>query len=101
MMDTSVVAAALAALAAITSAAFTWRSSMKATDTGERIALHQIEAGAYERARQSYEGALARMQAEIDRQGNQIHGLQRQVARLTRQVTQAGLVPAISVEEDT
>lgn len=107
-MDTSIVVAALAALAAVTSAIFTWRGARRATDSGERVALRQIEAGAYERARASYEGVLKTnegvlksMQTEMDRQAKQINTLQRQVARLSRQVRDAGLVPVTSSEDET
>lgn len=99
-MDTSVIVACIAAVAGVVSALFTWRGSRRATDSGERVAIAQIEAGAAERARQVYEGALGRMQAEIDRQARQINVMQRQIARLTRQVREAGLVPVTSSEED-
>lgn len=99
-MDTSIVVAALAALAAVTSAVFTWRAARRATDSTERVALRQIEAGAYERAKAFYEGTLTRMQAEIDRQARQINSLQTQVSRLSRQVRDAGLVPVTSSEEE-
>lgn len=99
-MDTSIVVAVIAAAAAVTSAVFTWKSSKRATDSGERVALRQVEAGAYERARQMYEGALTRMQAEIDRQARQILDLQRQLARLVRQMRAAGLEPVTSSEEE-
>lgn len=100
-MDTSIVVAALAALAAITSAIFTWRGARRATDSTERVALRQIEAGAYERAKEFYEGTLTRMQDEINRQAKQINVLQGQVARLSRQVRTAGLVPVTSSEDET
>lgn len=100
-MDTSIVVAALAALAAVTSAVFTWRASRRATDSSERVALRQVEAGAYERAKEFYESTLAGMQSEISRQAKQINSLQRQVSRLTRQVRDAGLVPVTSSEDET
>lgn len=63
--------------------------------------MRQLEAGAYERAKQFYEGTLTRMQAEIDRQSAQINVMQRQMSRLTKQVRDAGLVPATSSEDDS
>lgn len=98
-MDTALLVSIISAVAGLGSAAFTWRTSRRATDSGERVALAQIEAGAYARAQQAYEAALGRMQAELDRQSVQIDVLQRQVSRLIRQVRDAGLVPVTSSEE--
>jgi SMC interacting uncharacterized protein involved in chromosome segregation len=103
-MNTAVIVAAIGALASIAAAYFTARAATRAgqakADVDDRASVRQIEAGAAERARQVYEGALSRMQAEIDRQAKQINGLQRQVSRLSRQVRDAGLVPVSSSEED-
>ncbi|MFI6883354.1 hypothetical protein [Streptosporangium canum] len=104
-MDPTIIVAIIGGLAGAVSAVYTARSAGRASQTkseaDERAALRQIEAGAYERARQVYEGALGRMQNEIDRQAAQINALQRQVSRLTRQVREAGLVPVTSSEEDS
>ncbi|MEV6159431.1 hypothetical protein AB0L53_54775 [Nonomuraea sp. NPDC052129] len=104
-MDAGVIIAVISGLVGLASAAYTARSasrtSVAKTEADERVALRQIEAGAYERARQVYEGTLGRMQSEIDRQAAQINTLQRQVSRLSRQVRDAGLVPATSSEDDT
>lgn len=73
---------------------------MAKTEADERVALRQIEAGAYARAKEFYEGTLTRMQTEINRQAAQINAMQRQMSRLTKQVRDAGLVPATSSEDD-
>lgn len=104
-MDAGVIVAVISGVVGLASAAYTARSASRTsaakTDADERTAIRQLEAGAYERARQVYEGTLTRMQAEIDRQSGQINTLQRQVSRLSRQVRDAGLVPATSSEDDT
>lgn len=104
-MDAGVIVAVISGVVGLASAAYTARSASRTsaakTDADERTAIRQLEAGAYERARQVYEGTLGRMQSEIDRQAAQINILQRQVSRLTRQVRDAGLVPATSSEDDT
>lgn len=92
-MDPTVIVAAIGGLSGLGAAIYSARSARRATETS-------VEAGAYERARQMYEGTVTRMQTEIDRQGRQIGALQKQVARLTRQVRDAGLVPITSTEED-
>lgn len=97
MDATAVIVAAVGAVSSVAAAVYTARTT---TGAGERASIRQVEAGAYERARESYEGALARMQAEIDRQARQMNTLQRQVARLLKQVRDAGLVPVTSSEED-
>ncbi len=93
-MDPTVIVAAIGGLSGLGAAIYSARSARKATETS-------VEAGAYARAREMYEGTVNRMQAEIDRQGAQINALQRQVSRLTRQVRDAGLVPITSTEEDS
>lgn len=114
-MDATVYVAVISGLAAVVSAAYTarsaGRSSQKKTESEaqaakeraeseERAAVRQIEAAAYERARESYDGILGQLRTESDRQARQINALQRQVARLTRQVRDAGLVPVTSSEEE-
>ena len=103
-MDAAVIVAIVSGVVGLASAVYTARSasrtSAKKTEADERVALRQIEAGAYERARQMYEETLGRMQAEIDRQSAQINILQRQVSRLSRQVRDAGLVPVTSSEDE-
>lgn len=96
----SIAVSGIGASVGIISAVLSSRSAKRATESGEQIAKANVEAGAYARAQQMYEGTVTRMQTEIDRQGGQIAALQRQVARLLRQVTDAGLVPATIPEED-
>jgi len=93
MVDPTVIVAAIGGLAGLGAAVYSARSARRATETG-------VEAGAYARAQQMYEGTVTRMQTEIDRQGKQIGTLQRQVAHLSRQITQAGLVPAFPDNEE-
>ncbi len=104
-MDNTVIVAIIGGIASIVAAYFTARAASRASqkkiEADERTALRQIEAGAYDRAKQFYEGTLTRMQGEIDRQARQINTLQRQVHRLTRQVREAGLVPVVSSEEES
>lgn len=103
-MDAAVIVAVISGVIGLGSAVYTARSasrtSAKKTEADERVALRQIEAGAYERAKEFYEGTLTRMQGEIDRQAAQINTLQRQVTRLSRQVRDAGLVPVTSSEDE-
>ncbi|NUP24002.1 MAG: hypothetical protein HOZ81_49705 [Streptomyces sp.] len=103
-MDAAVIVAIVSGVVGLASAVYTARSASRTsaakTEADERVALRQIEAGAYERARQMYEGTLGRMQGEIDRQAKQINSLQTQVSRLSRQVRDAGLVPVTSSEDD-
>ncbi|MGI5293279.1 hypothetical protein ACQEVF_59580 [Nonomuraea polychroma] len=100
MDPTAVIVAALGAMASIAAAVGTARAASRGARATESVALHHIEADAAKRAREVYEGALDRMQREIDRQAAQINALQRQIYRLTRQVRAAGLVPVTSSEED-
>lgn len=104
-MDPGIIVAAIGGVIGLASAIYTARSASRTsaakTESEERVATRQIEVGAYERAKQFYEGTLTRMQAEIDRQSAQINTLQRQVSRLSRQVSEAGLVPATSSEDET
>jgi SMC interacting uncharacterized protein involved in chromosome segregation len=103
-VDATVYVAVISGLAAVVSAVYTARSAgrttQKKTEADEHVALRQVEAGAYDRARQFYEATLTRMQAEIDRQSGQINTLQRQVSRLSRQIRDNGLVPVSSSEEE-
>lgn len=100
MDTTAVIVAAIGAVASVAAAVATARTASKASDSAERVTVRQIEADAYKRARESYEGVLANMRTEINRQAAQVNALQRQVARLIRQVSAAGLVPVTSSEED-
>lgn len=100
MDPTAVIVAAIGALASIAAAVATARTASRGAKATESIAVRQIEADAFKRAKEVYDGALERMQAEIERQARQVNTLQHQVARLTRQVRAAGLVPVISSEED-
>jgi vacuolar-type H+-ATPase subunit H len=104
MDPVSIIVATIGGVAGLASAVYTARAasraSQKKTEADERAALRQIEADAYERARESYEGILAQLRTEVDRQARQINGLQRQIARLSRQVRDAGLVPVTSSEEE-
>ncbi|MFB4275719.1 hypothetical protein ACBJ59_10540 [Nonomuraea sp. MTCD27] len=121
-MDSSVVVAIVVGLSGIVGAWFSARAATKAamrkTDSEERVALQQIEAGAFGRAKEFYESTLAgmkaeltrqaqQMQREIDQQAVQIGRLQRKVNRQERiisawgdQITRAGLVP-VSVPDDS
>lgn len=92
-MDPTVIVAAIGGLSGLGAAIYSARSARRATET-------TVEAGAYERARQMYEGTVTRMQTEIDRQGRQIGTLQRQVAQLSHQVTHLGGVPAFTPDPD-
>lgn len=115
-MDSSIVVAIVVGLSGIVGAWFSARAATKAamrkSDSDERVAVQQIEAGAFGRAQEFYESTLAgmkteltrqaeRMQREIDQQAFQITTLQGQVSRLSRQVRDAGLVPATSSEDET
>lgn len=111
-MDAGIIVAVVSGIIGLASAIYTARSAAKSqaakTGADERVALRQIEADAYKRARESYEGVLKTnegvlksMQTEIDRQAKQINVLQGQVARLSRQVRTAGLVPVTSSEDET
>lgn len=113
-MDSSIVVAIVVGLSGVVGAWFSARAATKAamrkTDSDERVATQQIEAGAFGRAKDFYETTLAgmkteierqaqQMQREIDRQARRIQILEGQVFRLTRQVREAGLVPATSDDE--
>lgn len=104
-MDAGIIVAVVSGLVGLASAVYTARSAARTsaakTESDERVATRQIEAGAYARAKEFYEGTLTRMQGEIDRQSKRINTLEGQVSRLTRQVREAGLVPATSREDDT
>lgn len=104
MLDPTVYVAVVSGLAAVVAAVYTarsaGRSSQKKTEADERAALRQIEAEAYERARESYDGILAQLRTEIDRQARQINNLQHQVTRLSRQIRDNGMVPVTSSEEE-
>ena len=114
-MDSTIVVAIVVGLSGIVGAWFSARAATKAAmrkaDSEERVAVQQIEAGAFGRAKEFYESTLSgmkteltrqadRMQREIDQQAVQITTLQRQVARLSRQVRDAGLVPVTSGENE-
>jgi hypothetical protein len=103
-MDAAVIVAVISGLIGLASAVYTARSASRTsaakTEADERVALRQLEAGAYARAKEFYEGTLTRMQGEIDRQARRINVLEGQVSRLSRQVRDAGLVPVTSSEDD-
>ena len=109
-MDPNVVAASVGGVSAIVvgwfSARAATRAALRKTDSDERVAVQQIEAGAFGRAKEFYETTLTRMQTEIDRQARQIGTLQRKVDAQQRtitawgeQMTMAGLVP-VTVPDD-
>lgn len=104
-MDASVVVAVVAAAGGIVSAVYSARAAGKSTerktDADERVASRQLEVDAYKRAEGYYLATLTRMEAEIARQARQINVMQREVAALTRQVTQAGLIPVLTPEEQS
>ncbi|GAA3093213.1 hypothetical protein [Streptosporangium carneum] len=103
-MDPGVIVGAAGAIAGLVSTVYTARQARKAEQdkeaASERAALRQVEQGAYQRASAFDVDTQARMQAEIARQSEQIRTLQRQAARLTRQITQVGLVPDITEEDE-
>ncbi|MER7210042.1 hypothetical protein [Streptosporangium sp. NPDC000239] len=103
-MDPGVIVGAAGALAGLLSTVYTARQARRAAEdqeaAAERAALRQVEQGAYQRASAFDVDTQMRMQAEIARQAEQIRTLQRQVARLTRQLTHVGLVPDIDDEEE-
>jgi hypothetical protein len=121
MGDPNVVVAVVTGLCAVIGAWFSASAATKAalrkSDSEERVAVRQLEAGAFERAKSIYEATLTRMQAEIERQGQQmqreidrqsvqIGALQRKVARQEQiirlweeQITRAGLVP-VTIPDD-
>ncbi len=95
----SIATVAVGGMVSLAGAVLSWRSARGANETTARVARDQIEAGAFERARATYEGALNRMDGEIARKAGQIRTLERRVSALCRQRTDAGLVPVI-LEED-
>ncbi|MEU7741966.1 hypothetical protein [Nonomuraea sp. NPDC049158] len=104
-MDAGVIVAVISGIVGLASAVYTARSASRTsaakTEADERVALRQIEAGAFARAKEFYVDALTRMQGEIDRQAKRINILEGQVTRLSRQVRDVGLVPVTSNEDDT
>jgi hypothetical protein len=103
-MDAGVIVAVVSGIVGLASAIYTARSAARTsaakTESEERTANRQIEAGAYARAKEFYEGTLAGMQNEIDRQTRRVNVLERQVFRLSKQVRDAGLVPATSSDDE-
>lgn len=103
-MDPTIIVATIGGTLGLASAAYTARSARRATDSktaaDERAALRQIEAQAYERARDGYEDILNQLRTEMNRQARQIGTLQRQVTALMRQVREAGLVPVTTSSEE-
>ncbi|MEV7013089.1 hypothetical protein [Streptosporangium sp. NPDC051022] len=104
-MDPGIIVGAIGAAAGLLSTLYTARQARRAAQdqeaAAERAALRQAEQGAYQRASAFDVNTQLRMQAEIARQAEQIRVLQRQVARLTRQLTQVGLVPEIEEEGES
>ncbi|MEV0229176.1 hypothetical protein [Nonomuraea sp. NPDC050786] len=88
----AVIGALASIAAAVVAAVATARSAGRNAETAERTALHQVEADAYKRARETYEGAMARMESELERQARELDVLHRQMARGTRRRRAAGLV---------
>ncbi|MDH2425795.1 hypothetical protein [Sphaerisporangium sp. TRM90804] len=75
------------------------RVAERQADSEERVARLQAEQTAYERSMAWDVGLQQRMSAEISRQARQIRVLERRVAALCRQLTNAGHVPDIPEEE--
>ncbi|MEU1731383.1 hypothetical protein [Streptosporangium sp. NPDC020145] len=102
-MDPAIVVAVIGGGFGIVSMAYTARQARLArqdkAEEDARLARLAAEDGAYRRATEFDISVQARMQAEIARQAEQIRALQRQVAYLTRQITDAGLVPITVPEE--
>lgn len=103
-MEAAVIVAVISGVVGLISAIYTARSASRTsaakTEADERVALRQIEAGAYDRAKEFYVDTLTRMQGEIDRQTRRVNVLEGQVTRLSRQVRAAGLVPVTSGEDE-
>jgi len=103
-MDPAIVVGLIGGLFGIASTVYTARQARRASqDRAEqdaRAVRAAAEESAYRRAAEFDVGTQSRMQAEIARQADQIRVLQRQVAQLTRQITQAGLVPVTVPEEE-
>lgn len=103
MDPTSVLVAAIGAMASVAAAIVTARTTARNARSGQAVALRQIEADAYARARASYEAAMATdkasYEAAIGRLRARVAELERQVSRWSRQMRAAGLVP-VSVDEE-
>lgn len=103
-MDPAIVVAVIGGAFGVVSMAYTARQARLAradqAEESARLARLAAEDGAYRRATEFDVSVQTRMQAEISRQAAQIRVLQQQVARLSRQITEAGLVPATGPEED-
>jgi hypothetical protein len=103
-VDAGVIVAVISGIVGLVSAVYTARSASQTSaaksEADERVALRQIEAGAYARAKEFYVDTLTRMQGEIDRQARRVNILEGQVSRLSRQVRDAGLVPVTSGEDE-
>lgn len=103
MDPTAVLVAVIGGLASVGAAILTAKTTTKNARAGQAVALQQIEAGAYERARASYEAAMATdrasYEAAIGRLQARVAELERLVGRWSRQMRAAGLVPAVGDEE--
>ncbi|MER5622512.1 hypothetical protein ABT061_15855 [Streptosporangium sp. NPDC002544] len=103
-MDPAIVVGLVGGIFGLASTVYTARQARRASqDRAEqdaRAARVAAEESAYRRATEFDTATQARMQAEIARQADQIRVLQRQVTRLTRQLTKAGLAPE-TTEEDS
>ncbi|GAA3520564.1 SMC interacting uncharacterized protein involved in chromosome segregation [Streptosporangium album] len=96
-MDAGLVVGLVGAILGLLSTIYTARQTHQASQDREereaREARLAAEDGTYRRAEAFDVGSQQRMQAEINRQAEQIHTLQRRVNRLTRQLVNAGLAP--------
>ncbi|MDF5755830.1 hypothetical protein [Spongiactinospora sp. TRM90649] len=96
-MDPAIIVALIGGAFGLVSMAYTARQSRQASrdraDQDARLSRLAAEDGAYQRSAAFDQATQQRMQAEIDRQAEQIRVLQRRVTRLTRQLIAAGLVP--------
>ncbi|MEV0382896.1 hypothetical protein [Nonomuraea sp. NPDC050643] len=100
MDTTAVLVAVIGSVASIAAAIITARTASRGARSTESVAMRQIEADAFKRARETYDDALDRQASQIKELRTQMAALQRQVIALTRQVRGAGLVPVIGSEED-
>jgi ATP-dependent protease ClpP protease subunit len=97
-MGPELVIVIVGAVASVGAAWLTSRASTRSAEVGLRATIHQVQAEAYGRARETYEGALARLEAEVARQEGELSVLRRRVAALERQLRRAGLTPVMGDE---
>lgn len=85
MDTTSIVVAAVAGVPSVTAAVFAYRSSAsanRATQQANDIARAKVDAEAYERGKNLWEGMVEQARKELARQQEQINRQQEQIAEL-------------------